>query len=88
MAENVQEFSGKERMIHDWVSVRNAILRSVAGEMNVVYKKAAQDENLVVGITVNLDLQFADAVGREFTEDEKSAIDKAKELKKVNPEQL
>jgi hypothetical protein len=88
MAENVQEFSGKERMLIDWMSVRNSILRSSSGEMNVVYKRSPMDESAIIGVVVNLDLQFANAVGREFTEDEKGAIDKAKELKDRNPEQL
>lgn len=88
MVENTQDFSGKERMIIDWMSVRNAILRSSSGEMNVIYKRSPMDESAIIGIVVNLDLQFANAVGMEFTADEKAAIDKAKELKQINPEQL
>ena len=88
MAENVQEFNGKERMIIDWMSVRNAIFRASEGEMNVEYKRSPQNHDFIVGISVTLNLQFAEAVGLEFTADEKAAIDQAKALKKVNPEQL
>ena len=88
MVENTQDFSGKERMLIDWMSVRNAILRSSSGEMNVIYKRSAMYESEIIGIVVNLDLQLANAVGVEFTADETGAIDKAKELKQINPEQL
>jgi len=47
---------GKERMLLDWVSVRNAILRAQSGEMKVSYLKEphSEDKKAVVGIFVEV----------------------------------
>jgi hypothetical protein len=71
------EFTGKERMLIDWMSVRNAILRADTGEMKVTHHKN-EFANGVVGIVVELVLNFNDPMKPGFTEDEKAAIDMAK----------
>ena len=77
MANNMKEFTGKERMLIDWMSVRNAILRADGGEMKVTHHKN-EFANGIVGIVVELKLDFNDPMNPGFTEDEKAAIDAAK----------
>lgn len=72
-----KEFTGKERMLIDWMSVRNAILRADTGEMKITHHKN-EFANGIVGIVVELVLNFDVPVPPGFTEDEKSAIDAAK----------
>ena len=71
------EFTGKERMLLDWMSVRNAILRADEGEMKVTHHKN-EFANGVVGLVVELVLNFNEPMKPGFTEDEKVAIDTAK----------
>jgi len=72
----------KERMLEDWASIRNAILRAVGGEMKVTHLRPegepATSEN-VVGIAVDLELYFGRTMSPEFTDEEKAAIEKAKD---------
>lgn len=75
-----KEFTGKERMLLDWMSVRNAILRADSGEMKVTHHKN-DFVNGVVGIVVELKLDFSEPMPPGFTEDEKAAIDTAKKQK-------
>ncbi len=75
-----KEFTGKERMLIDWMSVRNAILRADTGEMKVTHHKN-EFANGVVGIVVELVLNFNDPMQPGFTDDEKIAIDVAKKQK-------
>ena len=77
MANDLKEFTGKERMLIDWMSVRNAILRADNGEMKVTHHKN-EFANGIVGIVVELKLDFNDPMNPGFTEDEKAAIDAAK----------
>lgn len=72
-----KEFTGKERMLIDWMSVRNAILRADEGEMKVTYHKN-DFVNGIVGVVVELKLDFNDPMPPGFTKDEKAAIDTAK----------
>lgn len=72
-----KEFTGKERMLIDWMSVRNAILRADTGEMKVTHHKN-EFANGIVGIVVELVLNFNDLVQPGFTKSEKEAIDIAK----------
>ena len=72
-----KEFTGKERMLIDWMSVRNAILKADTGEMKVTHHKN-EFANGVVGLVVELVLNFNDLMPPGFTKDEKSAIDTAK----------
>ena len=75
-----KEFTGKERMLIDWMSVRNAILRADTGEMKVTHHKN-EFANGVVGLVVELVLNFNDPMPAGFTKDEKAAIDTAKKQK-------
>jgi hypothetical protein len=77
---NLKEFTGKERMLIDWMSVRNAILRADTGEMKITHHKN-EFVNGIVGVVVELVLNFSEPVPPGFTEDEKSAIDAAKKQK-------
>ena len=77
----MKEFTGKERMLIDWMSVRNAILRADTGEMKVTHHKNDVPGGGVVGITVELVLEFNEAMPPGFTKDEKAAIDTAKQQK-------
>jgi len=72
-----KEFTGKERMLIDWMSVRNAILRADEGEMKVTHHKN-EFANGVVGIVVELMLNFNDPMHPDFTKSEQEAIDAAK----------
>lgn len=80
-----KEFTGKERMLIDWMSVRNAILRADEGEMKVTHHKNNAAGGGVVGVTVELVLSFDEAMPSNFTKDEMKAIDDAK--KKLEKEQ-
>lgn len=79
-----KEFTGKERMLIDWMSVRNAILRADSGEMKITHHKN-EFANGIVGLVVELILEFDEPMPPGFTEDEKAAIDAAK-AKKVESE--
>lgn len=79
-----KEFTGKERMLIDWMSVRNAILRADEGEMKVTHHKNNATGGGVVGLTVELVLSFDEAMPSDFTKDEMKAIDDAK--KKLDKE--
>lgn len=81
-----KEFTGKERMLLDWMSVRNAILRADTGEMKVTHHKN-EFVNGVVGLVVELVLNFNDPMTPGFTDDEKAAIDAAKEQKEKEEEE-
>jgi len=72
-----KEFTGKERMLNDWMSVRNAMLIADSGEMKVTHHKN-EFANGVVGIVVEVVLNFNEAMKPGFTDDEKTAIDMAK----------
>jgi len=72
-----KEFTGKERMLIDWMSVRNAILRADEGEMKVTYHKNDFVDG-IIGVVVELVLNFDDPMPAGFTADEKVAIADAK----------
>ena len=76
-----KEFTGKERMLLDWMSVRNAILRADSGEMKVTHHKNEFASGGIVGLVVELVLNFNDIMNPDFTKDEKAAIDAAKKQK-------
>lgn len=73
-----KEFTGKERMLIDWMSVRNAILRADQGEMKVTHHKNEAAGGGVVGVVVELVLSFEEPLPPNFTKSEKEAIDEAK----------
>ena len=73
-----REFSGRERMLIDWMSVRNAMLRADGGEMKITYHKNDFAGGGIFGLTVEVELLFDELLPPGFTEDEKTAIDVAK----------
>lgn len=78
--DNLKEFTGKERMLIDWMSVRNAILRADEGEMKITHHKN-EFANGIVGVVVELVLNFSVPLPPGFTDDEKAAIEAAKDQK-------
>lgn len=75
------EFTSKQRTLIDWMSMKNAIVRAESGEMKIAMRKtvSATAPGLVVGAIVELVLNFGGSLSENFTEEEKIAIDKAKE---------
>jgi hypothetical protein len=78
MGEDI-EVGGKEKMLLDWVEVRNAMLRADSGEMKVSHQKKDANATGIVGITVELSLQFGDAIDPDFSDEEKALIDAAQQ---------
>jgi len=74
-------FTGKEKMLIDWMSVRNAILLADTGEMKVTYHKNEFAGGGIVGLVVELVLNYNDLMKPDFTKNEKAAIDAAKKQK-------
>jgi len=83
----------KEKILNDWLSVRNAILKAVVGELKVTYiresevdekKKdlAGTDKDGVVGVYVDLMLRFAEPLSPEFSDEERKAVEEAVEVHK------
>ena len=84
---------GKEKILNDWLSVRNAIFKASVGEMKVTYiresevdekKKdlAGTDKDGVVGVFVDLMLRFAEPLPPKFSDEEKKAVEEAIEAGK------
>jgi len=79
---------GKLGMLEDWYIVRNSILRAESGEMKVTYLRPEDpDEKGIVGIAVDMELKFAEALPENFSAEEKKAVKEAieeidKKLKK------
>jgi len=77
---------GKLGMLEDWYAVRNAILRSISGEMKVVYlrsENAEKKEEGIIGIAVDMELKFDKALPENFSDEEKKAVREAvKEIDK------
>lgn len=75
----------KEKILNDWLAVRNSILRASEGEMKVTYAResdvdkkkknlAGTDKDLIVGVFVDLVLKFPKPLPQEFTEEETKAV--------------
>jgi hypothetical protein len=73
------EFTAKQRLLIDWVSMRNSILRAQSGEMKVGIRRNKFAGNMVVGLSAELDLNFDGPIEATFTDDEKASIDEAKD---------
>lgn len=69
-------FSGKERMLLDWMSAYNAILRASSGEINIIVHKN-DFADMVVGVTAELLIGFDEAVAPDFSDNERSLIDES-----------
>jgi hypothetical protein len=76
MVENI-EIGGKEKMLLDWVEVRNAMLRADSGEMKISYQKQTAESAGIIGMTVELSLQFDKELPPDFSDDERSFIEAA-----------
>jgi len=69
---------GKIGMLEDWYAVRNSILRASSGEMKVTYlRPEGTEKEGIIGIAVDMELQFAKALPENFTEEEKKAVREA-----------
>ncbi|MHA2342989.1 MAG: hypothetical protein ACXADW_14030 [Candidatus Hodarchaeales archaeon] len=79
------EFTSKQRMLIDWMSMKNAIVRAESGEMKIALRKAKSlgAAGAIVGIVVELVLNFGGSLEEVFTEEEKSAIDEAQNAQLV-----
>ena len=73
------EFTSKQRLLIDWMSMKNAILKSQYGEMKVGIRRNRVG-NLVVGLIAELDLTFGGPTPSVFTDNEKASIDEAKNI--------
>jgi len=71
------EFTSKQRLLIDWMSMKNAILRAESGEMKVGINRNKFGAN-VVGLSAELDLNFDGPIQPVFTDNEKASIDEAK----------
>jgi len=69
-------YSGKQRMLIDWMNAYNALLRAVSGEINVTVHKN-DFVNKVVGVTAELLIGFEEPVAPGFSDEEKALIDEA-----------
>lgn len=69
-------YSGKQRMLIDWMSAYNALLRAASGEIHVTVHKN-DFVNMVVGVTAELLIGFDDPVAPDFSDEEKALIDEA-----------
>jgi len=88
----------KEKILNDWLSVRNAILRAVVGEMKVTYIRESEvdpkkkdvantDKDGVVGVYVDLMLRFPEPLPPEFSDEERKSVEEALEAHKKEAEE-
>jgi hypothetical protein len=75
----MEGIGGKEKMLYDWMEVRNAILRADSGEMKITYRKRVHDADNIIGLVAEINLDFDNPVPPHFTEEEKSTIDAVKQ---------
>lgn len=69
---------GKLGILEDWYAVRNSILRANSGEMKVTYIRPEDpNETGIIGIAVDMELQFTKALPENFTDEEKKAVREA-----------
>jgi len=85
--------SEKEKILNDWLSVRNAILKAVGGELKVTYIRESEvdekkkdladtDKDGVVGVYVDLMLRFPEPLPPKFSDEERKAVEEAVEAHK------
>jgi len=72
------EFTSKQRLLVDWISMRNSIVRAYTGEMKVGIHRNKHYGNKVVGLSAELDLNFSGPTDAVFTDEEKEIIDEYK----------
>ena len=80
-----------EKVLSEWLAVRNSIIRSTEAEMRVTYIRDGATEggeggegspphentDAVKGVYVELRLVFSEKLPQDFTTDEKEAVEKA-----------
>jgi len=74
----------KEKILEEWLAVRNAILRASDGQLRVTYNygpsteggesAAAVDKSKILGVFIELALLFSEPTQQDFTEEEKDAV--------------
>lgn len=77
----------KEKLLDEWLSVRNAILRAEEGRLKVTYHRETLgeggeasnplDSKKIKGVFIELALVFPEPLESEFTNEEKDAVEKA-----------
>jgi hypothetical protein len=72
------EFTSKQRMIIDWMSMKNAIVRAQSGEMKIALHRNEFAGGLIIGVSVEVLLGFDQPLPETFSDEEKDKIDKAK----------
>jgi len=73
------EFTSKQRMIIDWMSMKNAIIRAQSGEMKIALHKSKAVSDFMVGASVEVVLNFDRPLSETFTGKEKATIDESKD---------
>lgn len=78
----------KEKILEEWLAVRNAIIRASDGQLRVTYSRVSdmneggegfpqEDLDKVVGVFIELVLVFPKPLSQDFTSEEKEAVEKA-----------
>jgi len=70
-------FTSKQRMIIEWLQIKNSILKAQTCEMKFSSNKNEFAGGGIFEIIVELDLKFYEALPADFTEDEKAVINDA-----------
>lgn len=73
------EFTSKQRMLIDWMSMKNAIVRAQSGEMKIALHRNEFAGGLIIGASVDVLLGFGESLSETFTDEEKARIDKAEQ---------
>ena len=74
--------SSKQKMIVDWIEVRNSIIRATSGEMKVTCYNNDFAGDLVVGVVVEWRIEFDKPLEDICTDEEKLLVDAAQYPKK------
>jgi len=69
--------TSKQKLMVDWLEVRNSIVRAVEGELKSTNHINHAAGGNIVGVTVEWDLKFAEPVPQFFTDEEKEKINEA-----------
>lgn len=77
----------KEKLLDEWLAVRNAILRASDGRLRVTYRRESLGEggeasdlspsDKITGVFIELALAFPEPLHVDFTPEEKEAVEKA-----------
>ena len=77
----------KEKLLDEWLAVRNAILRATEGQMRVTYNRETvgeggessiiRESDDIKGVFIELALIFPEPLKLYFTDEERAAVEKA-----------